>query len=145
MRDEFGRFVPGVSGNPGGRVPLEGPLKEKLDKAKLIAKEALSDALSMEFESFLEKANNPKSPMIYRMIATLMTETSKKGNTALLKEICDRVLGKAVTPIELTGADGGALSVSTGLEHFTDEQIRFMAENIVKKRLTESAAASEDQ
>jgi len=84
IRDDKGRFPPGVSGNPNGR-----PLKERLISDKLL-------------QMLKEK------PELINAIATVLLEMAiKNKDMQAIREILDRLEGKAVQPNELFGKDGG--------------------------------------
>lgn len=85
IRDEQGRFVPGISGNPEGRTP-DTPEQKILKKAtkELIAeyKESLGEAL----------------PLIKPIIIAKALE----GDMVAIKEIHDRVMDKSKQPTDIT-------------------------------------------
>ena len=85
IRDEQGRFIPGVSGNPDGRPPMteEEKLAKKATK-ELIAeyKEKLAEAL----------------PLISPVLIAKATE----GDMQAIKEVNDRVMGKAEAKTDIT-------------------------------------------
>lgn len=84
-RDEQGKFIPGVSGNPNGRPPetIEQKIMKKAVK-ELIAeyKEGLTDALAK--------------------IQPVLIAEALKGNMVAIKEINDRVMGKAEQKTDIT-------------------------------------------
>lgn len=85
IRDEQGKFIPGISGNPEGRPPetQEDKIIKKATK-ELIAeyKESLGEAL----------------PLIKPIIIAKALE----GDMTAIKEIHDRVMDKAKQPTDLT-------------------------------------------
>lgn len=76
-RDEQGRFIPGISGNPHGR-PVEATETKALKKAM---KEIISD-----YKEKLSEALPELSP--------ILIGKAKKGDLNSIKEIHDRVMGK---------------------------------------------------
>ena len=82
IRDELGRFVEGVSGNPKGTPPLTS--EQKI--AKKVAKELISD-----YKQKLAEALPQISPVL---IASAIA-----GEIAAIKELHDRVMGKAPQPV----------------------------------------------
>lgn len=84
-RDEKGRFIPGMSGNPKGR-PKRKTLSETL--MELIDQPCPNDA-------------NGKTWREVIILATL--SHGIRGNAPLLKEIWDRIDGKATQPLEHQG------------------------------------------
>lgn len=93
IRDEQGRFVPGVSGNPEGRTPdsFEDKIVKKATK-ELIAeyKEALGESLPM--------------------IRPILIAKALEGDMTAIKEIHDRVMDKSKQPTDLT-SDGKPIQV----------------------------------
>src|SRR3990167_7410154 len=83
IRDEQGRWLPGVSGNEEGRPP-ETPEQKFIKKA---AREFI--------EEHKEKlaASLPK-------ISPVLIEKALGGDMIAIKDIEDRVMGKPTTPIE---------------------------------------------
>lgn len=86
IRDEQGRFIPGVSGNPDGRPPLteEEKVVKKAQK-ELIAeyKEKLAEALPL--------------------ISPVLIAKAMEGDMQAIKELNDRVMGKAKETMEMQG------------------------------------------
>ncbi len=83
-RDEQGRFIPGVSGNPNGR-----PIETEEQKLKKIATERVIETYIDDLSQFLPEI---KSPLI---------EAAKKGDMSAIKEIHDRVLGKPKQSLDI--------------------------------------------
>jgi hypothetical protein len=85
IRDEQGRFIPGVSGNPNGRTPdsLEDKIVKKATK-ELIAeyKEALGESLPM--------------------IQPILIAKALEGDMVAIKEIHDRVMDKSKQSTDIT-------------------------------------------
>lgn len=83
-RDEQGRFIPGVSGNPEGRKP-ETPEEKLIKKAtkEIIEeyKESLGEALPM--------------------IKPILIAKALEGDMTAIKEIHDRVMDKSKQPTEM--------------------------------------------
>lgn len=77
IRDEQGRFVNGVSGNPDGRPPDT--------EEQIITKKAVKELIK-EYKEGLADALEKVSPIL---IAEAL-----KGNIQAIKEINDRVMGK---------------------------------------------------
>jgi hypothetical protein len=91
IRDEQGRFIPGVSGNPEGRTP-DTPEQKIMKKAiKEIVKEykeSLADSLPL--------------------IAPIIKAKALEGDMTAIKEIHDRVMDKAKQSTDIT-TDGKEL------------------------------------
>lgn len=86
IRDEQGRFIPGVSGNPDGRPPLT--------EEEKIVKKATKELVS-EYKEKLAEALPLISPVL---IAKAM-----EGDMQAIKEVNDRVMGKAKETMEMQG------------------------------------------
>lgn len=85
IRDEQGRFIPGVSGNPDGRPPLT--------EEEKIVKKAQKELIS-EYKEKLAEALPLISPVL---IAKAM-----EGDMQAIKEVNDRVMGKAEAKTDIT-------------------------------------------
>lgn len=85
IRDEQGRFIPGVSGNPEGRTP-----DTEQDK---IIKKATKQLISEYKEALGESL-----PLIQPVLIAKALE----GDISAIKEIHDRVMDKAKQPTDVT-------------------------------------------
>jgi hypothetical protein len=79
-RDEKGRFVKGVSGNPGGKP---------LDQTK-----------------YLKKIDTTMSLKEWRAIVLKAIEQAKRGDPKARQWLSDYLLGKPTQRQEITGAEG---------------------------------------
>ena len=86
-RDEKGRFVKGVSGNPNGRLPR---------------------AVEEEYRSILVSS---VSKADWEAIIKRAVLDAKKGDNAARKFLADYLIGPPVERKEMTGADGNALRI----------------------------------
>lgn len=86
-RDEKGRFIKGVSGNPKGRSPRE---------------------VEEEYRQILVTSVTKED---WAMIVKRAVSDAKKGDTAARKFIADYLIGLPVQRNEHTGADGEALRI----------------------------------
>jgi hypothetical protein len=87
------QFKPGQSGNPGGRrpKPLTGALSE------LLARRVPKD---------------PKGRMYVQVIAQALIRKAAMGDVRAAAEIADRVEGKAMRGVEMSGREGGPLTIA---------------------------------
>lgn len=115
-RDEKGRFIPGVSGNPGGKPQgikhVSTVLREMLDQ--------LVEGMDITHREALAKK-------IYRMSLI-------EGNTQMIKEIMDRTEGKVTEIIK------SEISGTLTHEGMTDEKLDGFVDDFVtrfKKKLHE--------
>jgi len=90
IRDEQGRFIPGVSGNPEGR-----PIETEQDK---IVKKATKEIIK-EYKEALGEA----LPLIKPVILAKALE----GDMTAIKEIHDRVMDKSRQNVGLDGGEEG--------------------------------------
>lgn len=90
---EAAKFVPGVSGNPDGRP------KSMFRKA---------------FLKVLERAiqDDPSGRTFADAIAEKFVSEASKGKLDVLREIIDRVDGKATQAVEMSGPGGGPIDIS---------------------------------
>ena len=82
IRDEQGRFVPGVSGNLEGRPP------ETIEQKLL--KKAVKEFVAEYKQSLAESLPKLSSVLIAKAL---------EGDITAIKEIHDRIMGKPITPI----------------------------------------------
>lgn len=95
IRDEQGKFIPGVSGNPNGRPPMTE--EEKLAKK---AREKFIDEYIQKLTEALPQ------------ITPVLIQKASEGDMNAIKEVNDRVMGKArqSTDITTNGKDLNTLS-----------------------------------
>lgn len=94
IRDEQGRFVPGISGNPDGR-PVE-------DETTKIRKKATKEIIA-EYKEALGEA--------LPMIQPILLAKALEGDMTAIKEIHDRVMDKSKQPTDIT-SDGKSIQIS---------------------------------
>lgn len=114
-------WKPGESGNPNGRPKsrVKDTLVQSLKLAKKKDIKAYLSAVEVkEWEEYLLSASsedlvilgqNPQIPIYVRTIARALMIDLKNGKTTTLDKLRDRVVGKEVQKLELTGADGADL------------------------------------
>ncbi len=85
IRDEQGRFIPGVSGNPEGRKPDTSEQK--------IEKKAVKQLVD-EYRQSLAESLPQITPVLIRQAV--------KGEIQAIKEINDRVMGKSPQSTDIT-------------------------------------------
>lgn len=94
IRDEQGRFVPGISGNPDGR-PVE-------DEATKIVKKATKEIIA-EYKEALGEA--------LPLIKPILLAKALEGDMTAIKEIHDRVMDKSKQPTDIT-TDGKPIAIT---------------------------------
>lgn len=85
IRDEQGKFIPGVSGNPNGRPPMTE--EEKLAKK---AREKFIDEYIQKLTEALPQ------------ITPVLIQKASEGDMNAIKEVNDRVMGKARQSTDIT-------------------------------------------
>lgn len=100
IRDEQGRFVPGVSGNPDGR-PKETEEEKLAKKAR---------------EKFIEEYIQNLTEALPQITPVLIQKASE-GDMNAIKEVNDRVMGKARQNIGLDGGDKDKPISITGINY----------------------------
>jgi hypothetical protein len=84
QRDSRGRFPKGQSGNPGGRK--KSPLREALDEV-------------------LREQDDESGEPNYLLVARKLVERAKNGNETAIKEVFDRIEGKAIQTVNANIAE----------------------------------------
>lgn len=107
-RDSKGRFLPGTSGNPGGRPQTK------------ILTGALIKTLSKKTGGGIN----------YELVAKILVSLALGGKIEAIKEIFDRVEGKAPQSIDVT-TDGESINP------YTDDQIERVARRVLKGRASD--------
>ena len=108
IRDELGRFPPGVSGHPEGR-PLE-------TQEQKIARKAVKEIIA----DYKEKLTDllPDLPKVLQELAI-------QGDISAIKEILNRVMGLPSQPIEMSGGmsleHSGKMEMTPELEKLKKE------------------------
>ncbi len=121
-RDELGRLMPGSTANPEGRPVLteEEKMKKKAEQEALeiLRKEALDKIKS----SYLEGLANALPE-----ISPKLLEQAQEGNIQAIKEVHDRVFGKAKEhkqiDANINGKIEGAKEVAELMQKLDDEDI----------------------
>lgn len=95
-RTNSGRFAPGVSGNPGGRVGLPGDLRQQLEEGAPLAVARLVTLVGSEDERVALAASEALLSRLYGRPAQAVDATITKQNDIgqvhlqILKDIADR-------------------------------------------------------
>jgi hypothetical protein len=92
IRDDKGRFLPGISGNPLGKPVGSKHLTTKLWEALQEVARTKTGELDPEGKKWADK-----------FVERMLIETIAKGNPTLMKEVLDRVDGKVDQGIVLGG------------------------------------------
>lgn len=75
----------------------------------------------------LEKRSKAEGKQMLDRLADALIDKGLEGDMAALKELGDRLEGKAMQGIELTGANGGAVVIRA--EQLTDDELATIAAN----------------
>lgn len=89
-------FTPGASGNPSGRPPTPPDVKEaqRLTRAQFIA--VASKYIGKTKSEIVQAANDPSTPALEIMMASVISKAITQGDHARLNFILDRLIGKVV-------------------------------------------------
>lgn len=114
-RDDKGRFLPGVSGNPGG-----------MPKRKIITDQIVSQ---------LDKVNpaDKEGRTNLQILVDALVEQANKGKLHAISLIADRVEGKAVTPVDISGG----LDINGNAKELLDARIATIVTRRRKKEGTD--------
>lgn len=102
IRDEEGRFIPGVSGNPAGRPKgktFSGYLRELLE----------------EIDPETKKEN-------FRILSEVLFKVAKRGDVQAIREFADRLDGRPKQAIEHSGEIKGNTIVFTDFSNDTENK-----------------------
>ena len=118
IRDEQGRWIKGVSGNPEGR-----PTETEEEKIK-------RQALKEIKENYINRLTEalPK-------IDPVLIQKGIDGDLIAIKEINDRVLGKSRMTV---GLDGGEEGKAIKIENVSDEEVKKMIDTYGKNIISKS-------
>lgn len=100
-------FRKGKSGNPSGRP--RGSKNVSTQLKKLIGKAAPEDVANSKI--IADFAGHLKRPTMADAIAVRLLSEAVKGNIKAIKEINDRLEGKARQAVEVSGSEGGPLVI----------------------------------
>ena len=94
IRNQLGRFAPGASGNPGGRVGLPSELRERLEAGAPAAVERLIELIQSDDERIALAASETLLARLYGRPAQNSESKSEVGSVqqAHLKALQDLVL-----------------------------------------------------
>lgn len=85
LRNAKGQYIPGISGNPGGRT-----------------------ASDISITTLIDKAVNPED---WDFIFKNLLKMARRGNLKAIEILLDRRFGKAIQATEHTGKDGGPIVI----------------------------------
>lgn len=99
-------WVPGRSGNPKGRPPLDrctGDLiRDLLAQAELVTTDKAGNPVVKQL---------PPGKTLRHLLAEVIVKHALKGDHRFVKELLDRVDGKVPDAVELSGPGGGAIEI----------------------------------
>lgn len=108
-------FKPGKSGNPKGRQ----------------SSKPFADALRMEIAQLEGDRRG------LRKVARKLITKAEEGDMQAIKELADRLDGKAVQQTELTGKDGGPIETRDKTKHDADAFTSAIASQAARDRASE--------
>lgn len=129
-RNEKGHFLPGHSGNPNGlKAKPFSTWKLKYD-SQIRLDEAICNTGAMTLPDLKDLLNNDtNADMLMIVQARIM---AIKGNLSAINFLCERILGKVMTSIELSGPDGKAIEIESKIPTMTKQELIEAAEASIK-------------
>lgn len=105
MPSEDTQFKPGQSGNPNGRPPLAGALR---NYTKTSVAEAFNKLMAMTEAEIDELSRRPDTPGLEKIVARVILKAIAQGTFGEVDRILDRFIGKVPQKFEgELGAPGG--------------------------------------
>jgi hypothetical protein len=128
-RDGTGKFLPGTSGNPGGRP--KGPSLTTYLRKHLAdpANEKIRDTFRKQGFDVSDEATNGE------VLALIMVQRAMMGDSRMITQVLDRVEGKAKGTLEVSGKVDGEVKHT----HSGDAAFQLLAARVADLR--EKAAA----
>lgn len=107
-------FKPGQSGNPSGRPKVPGDILEarKLNQVEL--ERIINKYLYMDRESVKAAINNPATPMMELMVASIVAQAAQKGDQQRLDFVLNRLVGKVKDQLEVKQVTPFVIKHTTG-------------------------------
>ena len=95
-------FVKGQSGNPGGRLKLPDDIKEARKLNQIELERLVNKYLWLTADEVKALDKNPATPMMERMILSIVSIAAEKGDQQRLEFILCRLIGKVKDQIEVS-------------------------------------------
>jgi hypothetical protein len=141
-RNEKGQLAPGSVLNPTGRPKLDPAINEmkRLQTESFIKIFYESGKLSMA-----ELINRSQAASVTSDEQIILSARIKaaNGDTKALNVILDRVIGKALQSIEVSGKDGAPLH--SDFEGMTDVELELIADKILKRKQIDGSEKETDK
>lgn len=113
-------FKPGQSGNPNGRPMLPADVKQLRELTAIEFTRVVNKYLEMTKSQITEAVQDPKTPALELMVATIMHKAVVGGDHYRLGFILDRCIGKVKEVPEMTPTQFAGLSDTEKLKLFKD-------------------------
>lgn len=95
-------FVKGVSGNPKGRPPLPGDLKEIKKMSPALVSAVISKFSSMPENDLAHYLKSPGTPMFELTIGSIYAKALREGDYMRLNFLLERCVGKVKEQIDVS-------------------------------------------
>lgn len=129
-RNEKGHFLPGYSGNPKGLPGKPFSTWKLRYDAQIRLDEAICNTGAMTLPDLKDLLNNEtNADMLMVVQARLM---AIKGSMTAINFLAERILGKVMTSIELSGPDGKAIEIESKIPTMTKQELIDAAEASIK-------------
>jgi len=96
------RFQKGQSGNPGGKVKVPDDIKRARTLNQLELERVVNRYLYLTSHELRERIQDPATPMMEMMVASIIAQAAQKGDQQRLEFILCRLIGKVKDQLEVT-------------------------------------------
>lgn len=97
------RFQKGQSGNPGGKAKVPDDIKRARTLNQIELERVVNRYLYLTSHELRERIQDPTTPMMEMMVASIIAQAAQKGDQQRLEFILCRLIGKVKDQLEITG------------------------------------------
>ena len=123
-------FKPGESGNPKGAQAIPTDLKQARQLTRLELERVLNRYIHMTKAEIVKAAQNPDTPAIELMVASLISRATNEGDHKRISFLLDRLVGTVAQTVRVSGDDGGPIRVSV----FSEDQLQGIAKAYLEEK-----------